>query len=494
MSFLQGPNGEDVLPIKIGGVHLPVDMNRAIAVHSTAQGKDIHYAHSASIEEVEIAIKSSYQSFLKWKKSTPTERRDLLLRVADIMKRREETFIKYQQDETSCQESWARFNLNFAVRCIREIASNISGACAGEIPALDIPGGTCLVYKESIGPVLAIPPWNATVILAARALTGPIATGSTVLLKASELSPRTHHYLVEAFEAAGLPAGCINVIQSRREDAAAVTEAIISNPIIRKVEFIGSAAVGRLIGQVSAKYLKPVLLELGGKAPSIILKDADIIDAARKVADGATLYHGQICMSTDRIIVVEEVAQPFIEELKRYTSSKYADGAGWAVTQNHAKRAHDLFDEAHKSGASFIVGNNEWRDASKSGLRPTIITGIKKTDAIFHEELFCPGAILTVVKDEEEAIEVANDTVYGLSASVHSKDLVAALRVARQIESGQVYINNLTTYDQPTIPLGGVKGSGWGRTNGKYILNEFLVDKTVIFQDPTQVGKDDFGK
>src|SRR5690349_7668992 len=105
MSFLQGPNGEDVLPVKIGGVHLPVDMNRAIAVHSTAQAKDIHYAHSASIEEVELAIKSSYQSFLKWKKSTPTERRDLLLRVADIMKHREETFIKYQQDETSCHES-----------------------------------------------------------------------------------------------------------------------------------------------------------------------------------------------------------------------------------------------------------------------------------------------------------------------------------------------------------------------------------------------------
>lgn len=488
MSFLQGPNGENVLPIKINGATEPLDINRLIPVVSAAQGKTVHYAQSATPEQATKAAASAYDAYLKWKQTIHTERRNLLLRVADLLDSRIDKFAEIQIEETSAPESWARFNVKLTSSCFREIAANISQESTGEIPPLETPGALCLVYREAIGPVLAISPWNASMVLSGRALAAPIAVGCSVVLKASELSPRVHHYLVEAFEDAGLPKGVINILQAARQDSPAVTEAIISHKAVRKVEFTGSAAVGRIIGQVASKYLKPVLMELGGKAPSIVLKDADVKLAAAKIIDGALIHHGQICMSTDRIVVVKDVAEPLIEELRAYMTAHYPNGAGYAVSQAHAKRAHDFLQDAHKAGARFVIGDGSYRDHTLASLTPTIITDVKPTDAIFREELFAPAAILTVVEDENEAIKVANDTLYGLNAAVHSRDVLAALRVAKQVEAGQVHIGTITEFDEANTPIGGTKESGWGRNNGKYALREFLIEKTITIHDPSVSG------
>lgn len=485
MPLLTGVDNQTVIPIYIDGKTLPLDRSHLITVRSAHEQRDIHYAQGATAEIAHEAAAVAYRAFKEWRTTTFHFRRDLLLRVALNIEAREDEFVALQRQETSCAESWARFNVGLACRAIREIASQISAECTGELPPGESNSAFCMVFKEPVGPVLAIAPWNASMVLATRALAAPIGAGCSVVFKASELSPGVHHTLVEAFVDAGLPNGVLNQLQARREDSPAVTEALISDPAIRKVEFTGSAAVGTIIGQLSSKYLKPVLMELGGKAPAIVLKDADLERAAQLCAVGAFLHHGQICMSTERIIVVRDVADEFSAALKRAVESQHADGAGSAVSTGVAKRAHSMVADAVKNGASFVAGSNQWKGDSSASLEPTIITGVTAKDAIYAEETFGPSATLYVAEDEDEAIKIANDTPYGLNAAVHSKDMFAALRVAKQLECGQVHIGTMTEYDESTAPIGGAKGSGWGRNNGKYALREFLVTKTISLHDPS---------
>ena len=489
MPLLKSAEGVPVVPVWIDGKAAPLDPSRFITVRSAGQNKDIHLAQSASAATAREAADSCMRAFKDWKNTVHTTRRDLLLRVADIYERRSDELVKYQCEETSCQEAWAHFNIMLACKTLRETASNLSAACTGEMPPLETANAFCLVYKEPVGPVLVIVPWNGSMILSTRAIAAPIAAGCTVVLKASEMCPRTHHAIVEAFIEAGLPSGCLNQIQASREDGPVVTEALLSHKAIRKVEFIGSASVGRIIGQLATKYLKPVLMELGGKGPAIVLKDANLEEAAKLCALGAFLHHGQICMSTDRIIVVREVSEEFSKYLVDEVRNTYGKGVGFSVSKRIANHAYELLEEAKKQGATYIVGDNTYIGDTGASLKPTIVTNVKHTDKLYDEETFGPSASLYVVENEEEAIKLANESSYGLNAAVHSKDIFSALRVAKELEYGQVHINTITEFDEASAPIGGVKGSGWGRNNGKYGLREFLVEKTVTVHEPgAQIG------
>ncbi|KAJ5717556.1 hypothetical protein N7488_003202 [Penicillium malachiteum] len=487
IAFSKTQDNRNVVPVVIDGKPLPIDESRLISVQSAAKATEVHLAQGASVEVARDAVEASYTAFQQWKNTTYIQRRDILFKAAEIVESREESFVALQILETSCSKEWARFNVSLAAANLREIGSNISQECTGELPTPQGPGAFCMVFKEPVGPVLAIAPWNASMIISSRALAAPLGAGCTVVFKASELCPAVHHSLVQAFFDAGLPAGCINTLQARREDSPSVTETIIAHPTIAKVSFTGSNIVGSILGQMASKYWKPVLMELGGKAPSIILKDADLEQAAALCAKGAFLHHGQICMSTDRVIVVKDIAQRFSQVLADHVRSQYADGAGSAVTVGVAHRAKSLVDAAVQNGASFIVGNNEFRDETKAAITPTVITGVKPEDQIFSEETFGPSMVVYVVEDEDEAIKLANSSKYGLNAAVHSRDVLAALKVARRIECGQVHIGTITEYDEPNAPIGGTKASGWGRNNGKYALREFLTTKTISIHDPSAV-------
>ena len=484
MPMTQAPDGSTIIPIWIDGKAAPGESSSLFPVYSVALQANVYTAQSATPELARSAADSAWTAFLSWKTTSYTHRRDLLLRVADIYEQRSEDLVKFQVQETSCSEAYAKFNIRLSCKCLREIASDISVACTGELPPSESPGSIVMVNQEPVGPVLAIAPWNSALILATRAVASPLGAGCTVVFKASELCPRTHHAIVEAFTEAGLPAGCLNRLQTRREDAAAVTEALISHDAIRKIEFIGSAAVGKIIGQVASKYLKPVLMELGGKAPAIVLQDADLRKAARLSAMGAFLHHGQICMSTDRLIVVRAVAEQFTKLLREEVQNNWVPGAGSSVSKGIADHAHLLLEEAEKNGAQYIMGANTFLGPTGGSLQPTIITNVKSDDRVYAEETFGPSATLYVVENDEEAIKLANDTPYGLNAAVHSTDLFAALKVARRLEYGQVHINTMTLYDEANAPIGGIKGSGWGRNNGKYGLREFLIEKTISIHDP----------
>lgn len=302
-----------------------------------------------------------------------------------------------------------------------------------------------------------------------------IAAGCAIVVKASEKCPMTHHCLLEAFEEAGVPQGVINMIQTRREDAAAVTETLISHKAVRKVDFIGSQAVGRIVGSLCGKYLKPVLMELGGKGPAIVLDDANLEQAAQFCALGATMHHGQICFSTERIIVQRSVAEKFIPILKAAMES--IPNAGTAVDDVGAKHAYDVLVDAKERGATFLVGEPKY--LGTNSLKPVLVTDVTPKLRIWDEETFGPSATVYVVDTDEDAIEQANDSAYGLSAAVHSQNWERAYKMGRQLEYGQVQVNNMTIADAPSQPIRGVKGSGWGQSNAIWGIKEFTVEKCI---------------
>lgn len=393
--------------------------------------------------------------------------------MADYYEARAADLIRYQMLETSCEEAWAKQNVDLARRYLKEIAACISSV-NGVIPQLEKPHAMGFVFKEPVGPVLCIAPWNAALILATRGIASAIGAGCTVVFKASELCPRTHFAITEAFVHAGVPSGVLNQIQTTRTDAAEVTEQLIAHEAIRKVEFIGSAAVGRIVAQVAAKHLKPVLMELGGKCPAIVLDDADLGEAAKLCAVGAVLHHGQICFSTERIIVYEKVAEEF-QRLLVAAMKEAGSHSGAAVSQSIAQHAADVIQDAEAAGHTFLLGGPS---PSGPALQPTIVLD-PKDSRIVDEETFGPSASFYVVPSDSAAIELANRSAYGLNATIWSSNMERALRMSRELEYGQVHINSISVYTSPTASQGGVKSSGWGRQNGRWGLEEFLVDKFV---------------
>jgi acyl-CoA reductase-like NAD-dependent aldehyde dehydrogenase len=319
-------------------------------------------------------------------------------------------------------------------------------------------------------------PWNAPVILATRAVATPLAYGNTVVLKASEQCPRTHAAVARAIADAGLPAGAINLIIHSPDDAPDVADELIAHPAVRRVSFTGSTKVGRIIAIKCAEHLKRCLLELGGKAPQVVLPDADLEAAADAASFGAFMNSGQICMSTERIVVDRTVAgelgQKLAERASRLVVGDPRDQGTMIgpVTSDAARaRVMELIDDARAKGAEVLAGG----DADGNLIAPTVLANVTPAMRIYAEESFGPVVTIVPVDGDEEAVRVANDTEYGLAAAVFGEDVDHALAIARRIESGICHVNSSTVHDEPQMPFGGVKSSGWGRFGGRAALEEF---------------------
>jgi acyl-CoA reductase-like NAD-dependent aldehyde dehydrogenase len=334
--------------------------------------------------------------------------------------------------------------------------------------------------------VVGIAPWNAPVILATRAVATPLAYGNTVVLRASEECPRTHAAVAAAINDAGVPAGVINLITNAPEDAAVVVEALIANPKVKRVNFTGSTRVGKIIAGRAAEHLKRTLLELGGKAPMVVLGDADLDEAVNAAGFGAFMNSGQICMSTERVVIDQSVAGEFGEKLAAKASSlPYGDprdqgtAIGPVINPAAVERIRGLLEDAKTKGARVLAGG----EIEGSVVQPTVLAGVTPDMKIYYEESFGPIACLVEVDDADEAVEVANDTEYGLAAAVFSRDVDRAIGIAQRIESGICHINGSTVHDEPQMPFGGVKGSGWGRFGWRAALEEFTELRWVSVQE-----------
>lgn len=308
--------------------------------------------------------------------------------------------------------------------------------------------------------------------------------GNTVVFKGSEYSPGAFWALAEVFHQAGLPAGALNTVYHRPADAAKITSALIAAPAIKKINFTGSTAVGSVIASQAGKYLKPVLMELGGKAPAYVCEDADINLAALQCALGAFMYSGQVCMSTERILVHEKILEEFKPALKAAIDQVFAEGApSELITAKPVERVKKLVDDALSKGAKLVHGDPTEKPTVATSMRPVVIEDVREGMELYHTESFGPTVALFVVKSDEEAIRIANDTEYGLASAVFTEDLKRGLRIAKQIETGAVHINSMSIHDEPVLPHGGAKKSGFGRFNGREGLREWTRTKVVTWRD-----------
>jgi acyl-CoA reductase-like NAD-dependent aldehyde dehydrogenase len=444
-------------------------------------------AAAAGIEDAAAAVASSAAAFADWSKTGPGERRALLMKAADAMEAKAAEFTAAMIAETGATGGWAGFNVMLAAGIIREAAA-MTTQIGGEIIPSNKPNTLAMgVYKPK-GVCLGIAPWNAPVILGTRAVAMPIACGNTVVLKASELCPAVHRLIGECFNAAGLPKGVLNVITNAPEDAATIVEALIANPAVKHVNFTGSSRVGRIIGRIAGENLKPALLELGGKAPLIVLDDADIDGAVNAAIFGAFMNQGQICMSTERIIVDETIADEFVAKLSARAAALPAGNPrehvvlGALVTPQAAEKMDVIMADAVAKGGKIVAGGKR----TGSIVEATVVDHVKSGMTIYEEESFGPVKPVIRVKGEEEAIRVANDTEYGLSSAVFSRDVARAMRVAERIESGICHINGPTLNDEPQMPFGGVKASGFGRFGGKAAIAEFTDLRWITIEDAQQ--------
>lgn len=287
---------------------------------------------------------------------------------------------------------------------------------------------------------------------------------------------------------AGLPAGVLNLVAHEPAAAAAVTRALIAHPHIKKINFTGSTAVGRIIGQLAGAHLKPVLLELGGKAPAIVWDDADLDRAAMQCTLGAFLNSGQICMSTERVIVHKAVAAAFEAKFAAAAATVFPASAAapLLIHQPAVAKNRALLRDATAKGACLVHGTTDGdEDAAAekepTRMRPVIVKGVTAEMDLYQTESFGPSVALYEVESEEEALRLANDTEYGLSSAVFTEDLRRGLRLAKGIETGACHINSMSVHDEAALPHGGAKASGYGRFNS-IGLDEWLRTKTITYQ------------
>ena len=426
-------------------------------------------------EDAKRAIEAADKAFPAWSQSPPAERQRIFLKAADILESRAEEVGSWLTRETGCTFGFAMFQLQFVQGLFRQAAA-LGYQPMGEIIPSDT-GAFAMGIRRPVGVVGAIAPWNAALILPARSFASPIALGNTVVLKPSEHSPYVGGLLfAEIFSEAGLPEGVLNVVTHAPGEAGPIADELVENPLVRVINFTGSTEKGRLIAEAAGRNLKRVVLELGGSNPLIVLADADLDYAVDAAAFGAFLHQGQICMSARRIIVEQPIAEALTERLVEKTKGLKAGDPkeqdtiiGPLITGEALETVKSRVDDVVAEGAKLLAGG----EAEGSVYRATLLADVPKDSEFARVETFGPVATIEVVENADEAVERANDTTYGLSAGIITSDPDRGLALAQRIESGIVHVNDQPVADEPQMPFGGVKDSGFGRFGGAAAINEF---------------------
>ena len=476
--------------LMIDNIAQSAQSNRTFVRKNSVSGAVVTVAAAGGVADATRAVESAQAAFVKWSETGPTERRRVLLRAADILEGKIAEFSKIMAEEIGASGLWSGFNVMASAALLREAASLATQIQGNTIPT-DKPNTLSMTVRQPVGVVLSIVPWNGPVILAARAIAYPLVCGNAVVFRASETSPRTHALLAAVFHEAGLPAGALNLLLNAPDDAEAIVDALIAHPAIRRVNFTGSTRVGRIVAEKAARHLKRCLLELGGKSPFVVLDDADLDNAVNAAVFGSFLYQGQICMSTERFVVDATVADEFVAKFAARAKSLPAGDpctqpaciVGPMVSPESGTRINALIEDALSKGAVLAAGGL----ANGATMPATILDHVTPAMRIYDEETFGPITVVVRAANTDDAVRIANDTAYGLSAAVFGRNVTRALQVARRIDSGSVHVNGSTVQNEPQAPYGGMKHSGYGRFDGgSAVIEEFTELKWITIESADQ--------
>ncbi len=425
--------------------------------------------------DAKAAIDAADKMRTEWANTPHSQRAACLLKAADILEQRQQEFAGNLVDEAGSWFGKGMFEAGYSAGLIRAAAAAVYQV-TGEILPSDY-GKINMLVRQPLGVVTAIAPWNFPLLLSLRGIVFAMAVGNTVVLKPSEETPVSGGLMIaQVFEEAGLPSGVLNVVTCPRESVEEVGDELVANPKVGGISFTGSSAVGRRLAEKAGRHLKKIVLELGGKDPLIILADADIDRAVNAATFGCFMHQGQICMSTEKIVVEESVVEEFTERfvakvktLKTGNPQEPSNIIGPIINQRQLEKIHSHVTDALEKGAALLCGG-KYEDLF---YQPTVLTDVTRDMKVYREETFGPIAPIISVKDVEEAITVANDTEYGLSAGIITRDEEKGLYVAQRLESGMAHINDASVYDEPHMPFGGVKASGLGRHGGQASIEAF---------------------
>jgi acyl-CoA reductase-like NAD-dependent aldehyde dehydrogenase len=438
-------------------------------------GEVVATAPAGGAADAERAVEAAAAAFPAWSQTPPAERQRIFLKAADILEGRTEEVVSLLARETGASFGFGMFQCLFVPNLFRQAAA-LAYAPLGQIIPSDT-GAFAMGLRKPVGVVGAFAPWNAALILSARSIAAPLALGNTVVLKPSEWSPFTGGLLWgEIFAEAGLPAGVLDIVTHAPGAAQPIGDVLISHPAVRRLNFTGSSQVGRLIAEAAGRHLKRVVLELGGHNPLIVLGDADLEYAVNAAAFGSYLHQGQICMSTRRIYVERSIADEFVSRLAEKTKglkagdpSEHDTVIGPLINEQALALVKGRVEQAVAAGARVLAGG----EAVGPCFQATLLTDVPEDSEFAKHETFGPVAAVEVVASAEEAVEKANRTSYGLSAGIITSDRDRGLSLAQQIDSGIVHVNDQTVADEPQMPFGGVKDSGFGRFGGQAVVDEF---------------------
>jgi acyl-CoA reductase-like NAD-dependent aldehyde dehydrogenase len=469
----------------IGGEWRDAGNGRTFESRSPWSGDVVATVAAGDQDDTRAAIAAAQEAFGTWGESLPHERQGIFLRAADELERRRTSVVSLLAEETGCTRHFADIQLDFTISLLRQSAG-LPYAAVGQVLPSDQPGTRALALRRPVGVVGAIAPWNAALTLTGRAIAGPLALGNTVVLKPSEEAPACGALWAELFEAAGLPPGVLNVVTHAPGEATLVGEELIANPLVRRLNFTGSTATGRRLAEAAGRHLKRMLLQLGGQNPLLVLEGVDLEYAVNAAAFGAFVHQGQVCMCARRIYVERAIADEFSERFAAKVASlpmgDPADPATvigpvinqWALT-TIARRV----EEAVARGARVLAGGTPQPPCYPA----TVLTDVPDDIELAFDETFGPVVVLDVVEDRDEAVARANESGFGLTAAVLAADSVQGLDVARRLSAGIVHVNDQPVNDEPQMPFGGTKDSGWGRFGVGFAAEDFTELQWVTTRD-----------
>ena len=428
-----------------------------------------------SREDTRRAIEAARTAFPAWAALPFHIRAQHLMKIAEVWERRKDGFVAAAVAEGGGWFGKGVFEAGYVAEVFRSAAALCYQSIGEVLPSEH--GKFMTATRFPMGVVSVISPWNMPGILTSRGFAAALAVGNTVVLKPSEDTPYSGGlYFAEILEEAGIPKGVFNVVTCSRDSVGEVGDELIENPLVKAISFTGSTAVGRHIAAKAGAYLKKCCVELGGKDSMIVLEDADLDAAARAANFGSFMHQGQVCMSTEKLLVQESIYQPFMQKflaraakLKTGHTRDKENVIGPLVNSRQAQRVKALIDDAVAKGAEVLLGGKSWDNY----VEPTVLANVDPGMNIWHDETFGPVVIVCPFRTEDEAIALSNDTEYGLTGAVWSRDEQRALRIAQQLETGICHINCQNINDEPHVPFGGVKASGVGRYGGRWSLDAF---------------------